>query len=122
MCGEDAIDDKVGRRVNEDEQVRDRVQRDEVEWGAIVAARAHAVPYVVGTKKGLENNKKYISHRIDVSEHLQHLHCENKPRHVRHDEDGANGDEDDRVVCFAVVVTAVNVGAGTDDGSERTKK
>ena len=58
MCGEDAIDDKVGRGVNEDEQVRDRVQRDEVEWGAIVAARAHAVPYVVGTEKGLEKNKK----------------------------------------------------------------
>ena len=57
VCGEDAIDDKVGRGVNEDEQVRDRVQRDEVEWGAIVAARAHAVPYVVGTEKGLEKNK-----------------------------------------------------------------
>ena len=27
--GEDAVDDKVGRGVDEDEQVRDRVQRDE---------------------------------------------------------------------------------------------
>ena len=53
MCGEDAIDDKVGRSVDEDEQVRNGVQRDEVEWRAVVAARAHAVPYVVGTKKGL---------------------------------------------------------------------
>lgn len=55
MCGEDAIDDKVGRGVDEDEKVRDRVQRDEVEWRAVVAACAHAVPYVVGAKKGLEN-------------------------------------------------------------------
>ena len=53
VCGEDAIDDKVGRSVDEDEQVRNGVQRDEVEWRAVVAARAHAVPYVVGTKKGL---------------------------------------------------------------------
>ena len=58
MCGEDAIDDKVGRSVDEDEQVRNGVQRDEVEWRAVVAARAHAVPYVVGTEKGLEKNKK----------------------------------------------------------------
>ena len=57
-----------------------------------------------------------------MSEHYPNLHSEYKSRHVRHDEDGANGDEDDRVVCFAVVVTAVNVGAGSDDGSERIKK
>ena len=72
MCGEDAIDDKVGRGVNEDEQVRDRVQRDEVEWGAIVAARAHAVPYVVGTEKGLEKNKKedILAMAIDILANL----------------------------------------------------
>ena len=58
MRGEDAIDDEVGRGVDEDEQVRDRVQRDEVEWRTIEAARAHAVPYVVGTEEGLE--VKYI--------------------------------------------------------------
>ena len=29
MRGEDAVDDEVGRGVDEDEQVRDRVQRDE---------------------------------------------------------------------------------------------
>lgn len=57
-----------------------------------------------------------------MSEHLHYLHSENKSRHVRHDKDGANGDEDDGVVGFAVVVAAVNVGAGTDDGSERIKK
>ena len=49
------------------------------------------------------------------------LHSENKPRHMSHDEDGAYGDEDDRVVGLAVVVTAVNVGAGADDGPERIK-
>ena len=54
MCGEDAIDDEVGRGVDEDEQVRDRVQRDEVERRAVEAARAHAVPYVVGTEEGLD--------------------------------------------------------------------
>ena len=40
---------------------------------------------------------------------------------MSHDEHGAYGDEDDRVVGFAVVVTAVNVGAGADDGPERIK-
>ena len=48
-----------------------------------------------------------------------HLHSENKPRHMSHDEDGAYGDKNDRVVGLAVVVTAVNVGAGADDGPER---
>ena len=37
---------------------------------------------------------------------------------MRHDEDGANGDEDDGVVGLAVVVAAVDVGAGAHDGPE----
>ena len=52
----------------------------------------------------------------------EHLHGENEPRDVGDDEDGADGDEDDGVVGLAVVVAAVDVGAGSDDGSEKDQK
>ena len=66
--------------------------------------------------------KKYIcNQRVMYYVLYHHLHSENKPRHMSHDEDGAYGDKDDRVVGLAVVVTAVNVGAGADDGPERIK-
>ena len=71
MRGEDAVDDKVGRGVDEDEQVRDRVQRDEQERRAIFAAHAHAVPYVVGTEEGLE--VKYVLRGSERDKYLSAL-------------------------------------------------